>query len=204
MRLAAVFRKMGRALGIRSGDAAFFALLLFMSLLANVGMAWKIRRLLNPHIVAVTGVRLAPFIASNIDGKPQLVTFDGTTPTVLYVLNPNCGWCARNLQNIRELAAARKDSDRFIGISLNDPNLKEYVKKSQLGFPVVSIAGYSSIKELPLGVTPETIVVSPTGQVIKNWLGAYAFGQEKEVEKYFGVKLPGLLAGAEGSSTASH
>lgn len=105
---------------------------------------------------------------------------------------------------VKALAAARKDSDRFIGISLNDPNLKEYVKKSQLGFPVVSIAGYSSIKELPLGVTPETIVVSPTGQVIKNWLGAYAFGQEKEVEKYFGVKLPGLLAGAEGSSTASH
>lgn len=43
-----------------------------------------------------------------------------------------------------------------------------------------------------LGATPQTIVVSPEGKVIKNWMGAYSGDKAREVEEYFNVRLPGL------------
>jgi len=42
--------------------------------------------------------------------------------------------------------------------------------------------------------TPQTIVVSPEGQVVENWTGAYTEEQQKQVEQYFGITLPGLKA----------
>jgi hypothetical protein len=119
--------------------------------------------------------------------------FVGTSlPTVLYIFSPTCGWCARNLSNIRALAAARSSSFRFIGLSLSGPKLKDYAANTRLGFPIFEIKSYAAIKGLPLGGTPQTLVVSPTGRVIKNWPGAFMGDQETQVEEYFGVKLPGL------------
>jgi hypothetical protein len=43
-----------------------------------------------------------------------------------------------------------------------------------------------------LGGTPQTIVISTDGKVLQNWVGAYADKQQMEVEKFFGLTLPGL------------
>ncbi|HEV2289133.1 MAG TPA: hypothetical protein VGR81_09290 [Candidatus Acidoferrales bacterium] len=189
--------KLGRYLGIRSSDAAFFALLLSISLSVNIGMAWEIRFLKleipDSQRAAITGAIVSPFLATSVDGRPQLITFqDRDTSTVLYIFNPNCGWCARNLQNIRALSASAQIKDRFIGISLKDASLSQYVENSDLGFPVFSIDSYDSIKGLHLGATPQTLVISPQGKVTQNWPGAYMGAQQKEIEGFFNVKLPGL------------
>jgi hypothetical protein len=42
-----------------------------------------------------------------------------------------------------------------------------------------------------LGATPGMIVVSEEGKVVKHWRGAWLGATQREVEEYFGVKLPG-------------
>ncbi|MGE0887721.1 MAG: hypothetical protein AB7P14_29725 [Blastocatellales bacterium] len=48
-----------------------------------------------------------------------------------------------------------------------------------------------AIEQLGLGSTPQTIVISPEGKVLKNWVGAYG-SSKPEIEAYFGVQLPGI------------
>jgi hypothetical protein len=49
------------------------------------------------------------------------------------------------------------------------------------------------MREYKLGGTPQTIVVSPQGQVTRIWSGAFAEDLQREVEDYFSVKLPGIM-----------
>jgi len=57
-------------------------------------------------------------------------------PTVLYIYRPTCGWCAKNLQNIKELAQhVQQTGGRVIGLSLETDGLEQYVQKSDMGFP---------------------------------------------------------------------
>ena len=62
----------------------------------------------------------------------------------------------------------------------------------KLSFPVYSALSPETIKALGLGGTPQTIVVSTDGKVIKNWMGAYTETIQPEVETFFGVRLPGV------------
>lgn len=42
------------------------------------------------------------------------------------------------------------------------------------------------------GGTPQTLVVSADGHVIKNWTGAYSGSLKTEIEGFFQIELPGL------------
>jgi len=48
------------------------------------------------------------------------------------------------------------------------------------------------VSALNLVSTPQTLVVSPNGKLLKHWRGAFAGKIQAEIEQYFGVKLPGL------------
>lgn len=179
-------------------DRTFLSLLLLGSLCINLWLGLKVRALSSPPdftSLAVTGVMLPRLTCTDLTGKPETIDFSGGKGgSVLYIFNPDCGWCAKNLENIRALAAARTDL-RFIGISVISAKLTAYVQSSGLRFPVCSIASYGDIHELKLGATPQTIVIAPDGKVAKNWIGAYTAGQQKEIESYFEIKLPGLVSG---------
>lgn len=170
------------------------SVLLLTSVLLNVAFAAKIRELRSPKSIdPVTGVSLAPFHVTDLEGRPQLLTFsDATKPTVLYVLSPSCHWCARNFNNISALAARRRDSYRFIGIAVNVPDLRVYAQSTGYAFPIYSIPSYDVIKGLAVGGTPHTLVISAQGVVIRNWIGAFTDNQQKDIEAYFVVNLPGL------------
>jgi hypothetical protein len=72
--------------------------------------------------------------------------------------------------------------------------LKSYVESSAMGFPAYSVSSYGAAPELKLGATPQMIVISPDGKVVKNWVGVLAEGQLKDAEKFFDVGLPGLTS----------
>ena len=63
-----------------------------------------------------------------------------------------------------------------------------------LNFPVYTGLKSDTIQALGLGGTPQTIVISPEGLVLKNWPGAYREQTQREVEDYFQVRLPGLIS----------
>jgi peroxiredoxin len=119
---------------------------------------------------------------------------DSDKPTVLYVFSPSCVWCERNTQNINLIADLKRESFRFIGLSLSDDGLQDYVGSHHFNFPVYAGVTPESAQMLGLGSTPQTIVISPDGRIQQNWVGAYASSIRPQVEGFFNVRLPGLTA----------
>lgn len=108
---------------------------------------------------------------------------------MVYIFDPSCGWCNRNLTNIRDLATAKGGEFTFVGLSLSSKTLKEYLQAKPLPFPTYTDISPAALKALSFRGTPQTLVVAPGGRVLKNWMGAYRGPLKADIESYFGVKL---------------
>lgn len=175
----------------------FVMVLLVISLCLNVYLGWKVK---HGNVQAITpklspGMKVDPVTALGHDGKPFTISYNGSDkPTVFYVITPSCIWCKRNQANINKVADTKANDFRFIGLSLAEPGLKEYVEDHHLKFPMHTGLTRETIQSLGLGSTPQTIVVSPEGKILKVWMGAYDEEVRSEVEAFFGVQLPGLTS----------
>jgi peroxiredoxin len=196
------------------GDRWFLLILLAASLCLNVFLGLKVNRAgkgrdRRPEPAAqIIGTTVESIAMSDLSNQPTTLTLTGTSsPTVLYVFSPACSWCERNLENIKTLANAKGDAFRFVGISLVDGNLEKYKAQRRLNFQVFKGVSAEDFRKLGLGSTPQTIVISPEGKILKNWVGA--FGDTKEdVEDFFKLKLPGLgehtNAGAKAETSCNY
>jgi hypothetical protein len=180
----------------------FLLLLLIASLSLNVYLGWRVRQASPPStnpqnlVKLLPGTNVNPVTAVGLDGKQHTISYGDTDkPTVFYILSPSCIWCVRNQSNIDQLARLKGNEFRFIGLSLAEPGLKDYVEGHQLNFPMYARLTSETSRSLGLGGTPQTIVISPDGRVLKNWTGAYIEHLRPEVEAYFGIRLPGLTSG---------
>jgi peroxiredoxin len=179
----------------------FLLLILAASLSLNVYLGWKLRQASNtPAPITIKklppGTKVDPITVVGVDGRQETISYGGNDkPTVLYVLSPSCVWCERNKANIEKLVELKGNSFRFVGLSLVDDGVKEYAETHHLSFPIYSKLSAETIRTLGLGGTPQTIVVSPDGRIVKNWSGAYTESSRGEVEEYFQVHLPGLTSG---------
>jgi peroxiredoxin len=174
-------------------------LVLVASVALNVLLAYRVRDLATGRSARAVDYRLktgtvVPAIeAKRLDGKQSLISYkDAKQPTVLYVFTPPCIWCARNMDNFKTLLDQEKGNYRFIGVSLSETGLAEYVGKNALNIPVYSGLSPETRRAYKLGSTPQTIVVSADGEVLQDWAGAYVGEQQKQIEAFFHVTLPGL------------
>lgn len=186
-----------RSLHLAGSRDIFLLAILALSLSLNVLLGWKVQslgsRFQTPHDKIIEGLTITAITAAGIDGKEKTIAFDiDGKPTVLYVFSPTCVWCERNLNNIKALENGVGHSYRFIGLSLSDKGLDEYVNSHQLSLPIYKQPSQESMRLLGLGSTPQTVVISPQGTVLKSWVGAYGSSMP-EVESYFGLKLPGVI-----------
>jgi len=187
----------------------FLLALLGVSLTGNVLLGYGVFRLSmrldsgaaqarsqEPQGPAV-GTRLPALDVQTVEGARVSLAFDSDPrPTVIYVFTPECSWCARNLENVKALMATGQQSYRFVGLSLNPdvPGVTRYVKDAGLEFPVYLNPSRDVRLAYGLGGTPSTLVVSTEGVLLKSWLGAYTAESQREVQDYFHVRLPGLVA----------
>jgi peroxiredoxin len=183
--------------------------LLVCSVAINVALAYRLNQF-NKRFGAAkvdslkSGVSVLPFQVRDRDGQSQMLTYDAvSTPTVLYVFTPPCSWCARNMDNFKTLVGKAGAQYRFVGLSLSDQGLPEYVAKNELQLPVYSGLSDETKKAYKFGGTPQTLVISPEGKVLQNWMGAYVGPQKSEVETFFHVSLPGLKQDAKPTATAT-
>jgi hypothetical protein len=174
-------------------------LILAVSLILNVFLGWKVNGLAISRKGALVNEALSigdavPSIAvTDITGSQETIHFrELMVPTVLYVITPQCVWCERNFVNANALAKSSDKAFRFIGLSLTNEGLKAYVGERSPAFPIYANLLQNNISDLKLGSTPQTIVISPKGIVLKNWIGAYKGQLQLEIESYFRVKLPGI------------
>jgi hypothetical protein len=185
---------------IKKNDV-FLLSLLIASLSLNVYLGWNVKRLRTAPAKPLDSVKLSPdmtvqpLTALSLSGTQETISYaDSGKPTVFYVFSPTCAWCERNTRNINAVVGLKGDSFRFVGLSLADDGLQGYVESHHFSFPVYKGLTPESVQMLGLGATPQTIVVSPDGRVLKNWVGAYGASVQPEVEEFFNVRLPGLAA----------
>jgi peroxiredoxin len=173
---------------------------LAVSVVLNVLLAHRVQSLTVVQSEAVAerllklGATVPPIQARRLGANQQeVIAYQGTNqPTVLYILTPTCVWCARNMDNFKTLLDRERGQYRFIGLSLSEQTLPDYVGKNELKLPVYSGLSPETLKIYKLGSTPQTVVISPEGKVLKDWVGAYVGKQKSEVEAFFHVTLPGL------------
>jgi peroxiredoxin len=172
---------------------------LLVSVTLNVLLAHRLRGITHAQETRIAEYQLkvgttVPAIAvKRLGGRPEVFSYQGTNkPTVLYVFTPTCMWCARNMDNLKTLIAKESGQYRVIGLSLSQEGLAEYVAKNDLKLPVYSGLSAETKAAYKLSGTPQTIVVSPDGRILQNWIGAYVGDQKSQVEAFFRVNLPGL------------
>ena len=133
------------------------------------------------------------FIAKDVNGSPGVIDYRSQDkPTVLYIFAPDCDACQRNLSNIKALSEAARANYRFVGLSLTTDKLADYIRQNNFSFPVYTELPFFTTTTYKLGGTPQTIIVSTEGRVLKDWMGSYEGFLEQEVEAFFQVQLPGV------------
>ncbi len=175
---------------------AVLSVLLCMSLSANVFLAQSAIRPApsrgRPELVAI-GADAPALSVKTLDGNETTIsTTDQRRPTVLYIISPSCVWCQRNVANIRTVAAAMKESHRFVAVSLGDA-APEAFQNMNLGFDVYVHPSLQTTRQYGLSATPHTFVISADGKIVKSWSGAFASKTAADVENFFNVHLPGLV-----------
>jgi hypothetical protein len=185
----------------RWSHTSILVALLVCSVSVNLLLARKTKGLQGKLDTIESGKRILPgsvippLEATLLGGGQTTLSFgDSKLPTVIYVFSTSCGWCERNLDNIKFLAGNVKDNYRFVGLDLDRDvsQLATYATVSKLGFPIYHTPAASTWSQYRLGGTPMTIVVSP--EVLNDWSGAYAEATRFEVESFFSTKLPGIPA----------
>ena len=146
----------------------------------------------SPHAVQA-GVGLPPIEAASLDGVPTIVTCPREKRgTVVYIFTPQCHWCDENTANVNVLARYLKDDYSFVGLSLSEQGVREYIRSRELSFTVLIRPSRASRSAYQLRSTPMTYLLSPHGVVVDSWVGAYAGETLARIERRFGVRLPGL------------
>lgn len=135
-------------------------------------------------------------------GGDEVLSFDRNNstalPVVLYWFSPECGWCEANFANFQALAAQSAGKYRLIPVSsasLGD--LGSYERRHGLRIPLYHVSADSS-RQYRFRGTPETVLLSAKGSLVKRWNGAYSPHTLADVESALGVNLPGMavVAGA--------
>jgi len=178
------------------------------SVTLNVLLAHRVRSLTHVRSARITdrllqiGTAVPPITAKRLGKEQEVISYQDTNqPTVLYIFTPPCSWCARNMDNFKTLVDKESGAYRFIALSLSEEGLVEYAAKNELKLPVFSGVSTEAKGAYKLSGTPQTIVVSPEGRVLQNWMGAYVSDQKSQVEAFFHVTLPGIRPAVEPGET---
>ncbi|MBK9313404.1 MAG: hypothetical protein IPM55_04015 [Acidobacteria bacterium] len=182
-----------------SRNKILLMLLLFLSGAMNILLSAKVNSQKHELVSARewgfgVGRTAQPLRAHNLNGVPASVPLTGDVmPTVVYVYSPQCIWSSRNIDNINTLIRETKGKYKFVGLALSDASLDQYILKNNLSIPTFKMPDKCSKGDLRVVGTPQTIVLSKKGQILKNWYGAYSGSLKTEVENYFGLTLPGTI-----------
>lgn len=170
--------------------------LLGMSVLMNLALASKVSSLRkqNNQMTSSRHLQVGDSVPAlnghTLDGRPLSVLFDDVQiPTVLYVFSPQCGWCAKNIENLRSLIAQSGARYRVVGLSMTRLDLEAYLSKEHLSMPVLADVDAAAVSAYELSETPTTVVVSPNRKVLNVWVGAYQDGIRQQIEGFLGIHL---------------
>jgi peroxiredoxin len=168
--------------------------LLLASLSLNLIQNRRIHSQLESNVSTALqeGDKVPPLQARDLHGRDAVVDYQKvSTKTIIYVFSPTCSWCRRNEHDAISLAESAKSRGyRFVGISLSPFGLARYVSDHHLTFPIYTIVSEDVLRGYKFGSTPQTLVISPSGRVLRVWTGIYKQSVRADLESFLGVRLP--------------
>jgi hypothetical protein len=177
------------ARGWRSVSRFGVLVVLCSSVMLNMVQADRLRAVSSPSAQPAVGTTMPAMHVTSVDGRPVEIAFR-EQPVILYYFSPTCAWCERNWVNIKALVAATEGRYRFIGLT-SATNVGPFLRQRGLTFEVYTGVSPDAARVYHFGGTPHTVVVSADGRVLHAWAGLYGGTQQGEIERAFGVTLPG-------------
>ena len=170
-------------------------ILLLLSVGLNVGLSRRIVALQAPPArMLQPGVRVPALDVRTLSGQSVRITYEGRLPTLIYYFSPTCGWCERNWDNVRALQEASAGRFKLIGLSPTANGVEKVLRDHDASFEVYTGLSPDAARAYHFTGTPETVLVSTIGTVLRAWPGAYGPSSAPAMEKYFGITLPGLTS----------
>jgi len=117
-------------------------------------------------------------------------TIPHTKPMVIYVMRPSCSVCRGNAPSINALAREVNAKYDVIGLSLERDGLEDMVARDRIQFPMYTDVPRDIVRAYGLGATPETLVVTTDGKIVRSWIGGYAGALQTAIEQFFSLNLP--------------
>lgn len=175
-------------------DVTLLLICLAVSFAVNIILAYRLNKLQPTVPEPLASGEMVPALAVvSIAGVKEVIEYSNDKrPTIVYMFTPACPYCYGNLDNIKYLAKNKANEYRFIGISLDDAKLSDYLEEVSLNFPVYTRPSNEVFSAYRMGGVPQTVVVSPEGKIIREWRGAYIDKQRETVEEFFLLSLPGF------------
>ena len=137
------------------------------------------------------GQLVPPLEIRELSGEPKVVPFStDSRPTLIYVFRPGCPWCESNSRSIASLSNQISMRYRIVGLSLVTEGVNDFIKDHHMPFPVYTSPSSRVTSSLHLGVTPQMILISPTGTVVGSWDGAYVGRTKSSIESALSISLP--------------
>ncbi len=165
--------------------------MLVASVALNVVQAHRLREYQGEaEVQPRPGTVAPPLTVKTLGGQSVEIGFSGR-PTILYYFSPSCGWCEKNWLNIKALIARTSERYRFVGLSTT-ADVGAYLAARRLSFEVYTGLSLEDVRAYHFAGTPHTVVIRGDGRVERAWAGAYASAQQAEVERAFGIVLPGV------------
>jgi hypothetical protein len=167
-------------------------IVLVLSLSGNVFLGWEVQALKGkvPMREAKINISLPAENATDLAEETSPLKLDLTRKNILYIFKPNCVWCGANWNAIRALYAQGNSSVNFIGISTTKVDLSGYLKQYPLPFPVYVVDDKLFLSQIDFRGTPQTLLVTPQGIIIHNWVGAYDSSTVNAISKAVGLLGP--------------
>ncbi len=137
------------------------------------------------------GEEVPPFHGITPSGRVEIVEYDGSHRTLLFVLSPQCTWCLLNIPYWRAIETRlRDDETRIVAVSTTPGDLEGYMAEHELsGLPILGEPDPGDLVTYKLDLTPQTLLIGPGGVVERVWPGVIRPEQVAGMEAALGIDL---------------
>jgi hypothetical protein len=157
------------------------------SIALNIFLAHRILSAPTPHTLEA-GSKLPSLAVRDLAGISTEIRAGGL-PLIVYFFDESCVWSERNVEDIKVLERKTRGRYRLVGISLSNNDLRQYMDRHGLVFPVYIRPAALAFEPFRIQGTPQTVLISAEGRIIANWTGAYMDEIRRSIQETLAIQL---------------
>jgi hypothetical protein len=150
-----------------------------------------------PQLEAAQGAQMPDLRGFDLAGKPLEILY-GKDPRKVLVLvySPTCAFCKQNWPKWQAMITSLDPSAvRTVAVDVTSSSSEIFIQQHQLaGLPVFQKVDPQATVDYRFQLTPQTILVDPTGKVEKVWTGVLNDSTLSEIKRLSGASKTALGA----------